>query len=331
MKAPAGFEHIDIIGQLATNLTSTGFCQAVEQAADAQSVVALLNQKPVIDQAHFEAMLVKNPIKPVDGAKKQKILFLSACQEGLVNVRLANQQMMEAIEPTGNDLRIETHDAYEVERPFNASQIKQANLIIVASDQNIDLSRFAGKKVYQTSTSAVIADAKKVLNEASSQAKVYKLKQSSINKDFDEITIKAPKEKKPTVLDHIMAGISYMLPALVLGGILVAFSLGISTQVASRHDVTITKPSDYFDQFHPLSVLYIIGQAAIALTAPLFAAYIANSIAGKSAIVPAMVAAFVANNKDNIYLYKGMSSNDIVPLGFIGAIIAGLCIGYFVR
>jgi len=331
MKAPAGFEHINIIGQLATNLTSPGFCQAVGQASDAQGVVELLNQKPVMDQAHFEAMLVKNPIKPANGAKKQKILFLSACQEGLVNVRLANQQMMEAIEPTGNDLRIETHDAYEVERPFNASQIKQANLIIVAADQEVDLSRFVGKKVYQTSTSAVITDARKVLNEASSQAKVYKLKQSSINKDFDEITLKAPKEKKPTVLDHIMAGISYMLPALVLGGILVAFSLGISTQVASRHDVTITEPSDYFDQFHPLSVLYAIGQAAIALTAPLFAAYIANSIAGKSAIVPAMVAAFVANNKDNIYLYKGMSSNDIVPLGFIGAIIAGLCVGYFVR
>jgi len=328
MKAPAGFEHIDIIGQLATNLTSTGFCQAVEQAADAQSVVALLNQKPVIDQAHFEAMLVKNPIKPVDGAKKQKILFLSACQEGLVNVRLANQQMMEAIEPTGNDLRIETHDAYEVERPFNASQIKQANLIIVAADQEVDLSRFAGKKVYQTSTSAVINDAQKVLGEALTHAKVYKMKQSPINKDFDEITLKAPKEKKPNVLDHIMAGISYMLPALVLGGILVAFSLGISTQVAGHK---IDSPKEIYGDFGFLNVMFVIGQAAMALTAPLFAAYIANSIAGKSAIVPAMVAAFVANHKENIYLYNGMTTDDIVPLGFIGAIIAGLCVGYFVR
>jgi PTS system fructose-specific IIC component len=329
MKAPAGFEHINIIGQLATNLTSTGFCQAVGQVPDAQGVVELLNQKPVMDQAHFEAKLVKNPIKPADGAKKQKILFLSACQEGLVNVRLANQQMMEAVEPTGNDLRIETHDAYEVERPFNASQIKQANLIIVAADQEVDLSRFVGKKVYQTSTSAVITDAKKVLNEASSQAKVYKLKQSSINKDFDEITLKAPKEKKPNVLDHIMAGISYMLPALVLGGILMAFSLGISTQAA--HGQSIKTPEDIYGKFHILNVMYIIGKASMALTAPLFAGYIANSIAGKSAIIPAMVAAFVANDSENILVYPGMKQGDIVALGFIGAIIAGLCVGYFVR
>jgi len=328
MTAPKGFEHINIIGQLATNLMSTGFCQAVEQAPNAKAVVDLLNQKPLLDQAHFEAKLVKNPIQPVNGAKKQKILFLSACQEGLVNVRLANQMMMEAVEPTGNDLRIETHDAYEVERPFNPTQIKQANLIIVAADQEIDLSRFAGKKVYQTNTNAVITDAAKVLDEALTHAKVYKMKQSPINKDFDEITLKAPKEKKPNVLDHIMAGISYMLPALVMGGILVAFSLGISTQIAGH---SITKPSDYFDKFHPLSVMYAIGQAAMLLTAPLFAGYIANSIAGKSAIVPAMVAAFVANDSKNILVYRGMEDGDIVALGFIGAIIAGLCVGYFVR
>jgi len=328
MTAPEGFEHINIIGQLATNLMSTGFCEAVGAAPNAQAVVELLNQKPAIDQAHFEAKLVKNPVQPADGAKKQKLLFLSACQEGLVNVRLANQTMMEAVEPTGNDLRIETHDAYEVERPFNTTQIKQANLIIIAADQEVDLSRFAGKKVYQTSTNAVITDAHQVLNDALTHAKVYKMQQSPINKDFDEITLKAPKEKKPNVLDHIMAGISYMLPALVLGGILMAFSLGISTQVAGHK---ISSPAEVYGKFHILNIMYIIGQASMALTAPLFAGYIANSIAGKSAIIPAMVAAFVANDPGNILIYPGMKQDDIVALGFIGAIIAGLCVGYFVR
>ena len=57
--------------------------------------------------------------------------------------------------------------------------------------------------------------------------------------------------------------------------------------------------------------------------------FIANSIAGRAAIAPAMIVSFLGNNPQCIYpLFKDAGQT---PLGFIGAILFGIAIGYTVK
>lgn len=74
----------------------------------------------------------------------------------------------------------------------------------------------------------------------------------------------------------------------------------------------------------------IIGGAAFAMMIPILAGFIGNSIAGRAAIAPAMVAAFLGNNADNFMPMPGMDAV-ATPAGFLGAIAAGLMAGYAVK
>ncbi|WP_434341906.1 fructose-specific PTS transporter subunit EIIC [Mycoplasma putrefaciens] len=80
-----------------------------------------------------------------------------------------------------------------------------------------------------------------------------------------------------------------------------------------------------------LKVIETIGVAAFMLMIPVLAGFIANSIAGRSAIAPAMVGAFIGNNATNFVNWIPGLNQIQTPMGFVGAIIAGLVVGYFVR
>jgi PTS system fructose-specific IIC component len=63
---------------------------------------------------------------------------------------------------------------------------------------------------------------------------------------------------------------------------------------------------------------------------PILGGFIANSIAGRAAIAPAMLGAFIGNDQHNFMPLPGMGAVQ-TPTGFVGAIIAGLLVGYFVQ
>ncbi|WP_245938557.1 hypothetical protein [Spiroplasma phoeniceum] len=63
---------------------------------------------------------------------------------------------------------------------------------------------------------------------------------------------------------------------------------------------------------------------------PILGEFIANSIAGRSAIVPALVVSFIGNNASNFYPLPGIEAVN-TPTGFVGAIAAGLAVGYTVK
>ncbi|MFM2481358.1 PTS fructose transporter subunit EIIC [Celerinatantimonas sp. YJH-8] len=101
---------------------------------------------------------------------------------------------------------------------------------------------------------------------------------------------------------HLMTGVSHMIPFVVSGGILLAASVMISGKGAvPDHGV--------------LKDLFTIGGAGLALMIPILAAYIGYSIADRSALAPAAIGAWVAQN---------------FHAGFFGAIIAGLLGGIVV-
>ncbi len=103
---------------------------------------------------------------------------------------------------------------------------------------------------------------------------------------------------------HLMTGVSHMIPFVVAGGILLAASVMLYGEGAVPEEGTW------------LHDLFFIGVAGFQLMVPILAAYIGYSIADRSALAPSAIAAFIGANMYNT--------------GFFGAIFAGLLGGIVV-
>ncbi|MFK4473612.1 PTS system fructose-specific IIC component [Paenibacillus sp. RC73] len=120
------------------------------------------------------------------------------------------------------------------------------------------------------------------------------------------------KDKIKALKDHLMTGVSYMIPAVVVGGIFIALSLATGT--ASDKGMVIT------NEF--MKNINFIGVAGFTMMIPILAGFIAYSIAGKPALIPGMIGGYLANTP-----LEGSG----VKAGFLGALILGLAAGFLVK
>ena len=104
---------------------------------------------------------------------------------------------------------------------------------------------------------------------------------------------------------HLMTGVSHMIPFVVAGGILLAVSVMLYGKGAVPN--VATDPN--------LKKLFDIGVAGLTLMVPFLAAYIGYSIAERAALAPCAIGAWVGNS---------------FGAGFFGALIAGIIGGIVV-
>lgn len=109
--------------------------------------------------------------------------------------------------------------------------------------------------------------------------------------------------------NHAMTGVSYMIPAVVVGGIGIAIALATGTAGANGMEVT----NPFWNN------ILTIGVAAIIFMSPLLAGYIAYSIAGRPGLLPGLVVGQLASQA------VGTAG---VKTGFLGALILGFAAGY---
>jgi PTS system fructose-specific IIC component len=106
-----------------------------------------------------------------------------------------------------------------------------------------------------------------------------------------------------SVRKHLLTGVSYMIPLVVAGGILIALSFLVGGYKGFEVEGS---PADY---------LMRIGSGALGLIIPILAGFIAYSIADRPGIAPGLVAGAIAVQ---------------VNAGFLGGLIGGLLAGYLV-
>ena len=106
---------------------------------------------------------------------------------------------------------------------------------------------------------------------------------------------------------HLLTGVSYAIPFIACGGILIAASIAFAPMTPHGPD---------FSHAPRLKVILDIGTTAFALMLPVLAGYIAYSISGKPGLVPGFVGGYLSGQ---------------VNAGFLGAILAGLLAGYAVQ
>lgn len=113
---------------------------------------------------------------------------------------------------------------------------------------------------------------------------------------------------------HLLSGVSFMMPIVVAGGVLMAFSL-----LGAKQTETGLVPNGAL-----LTYLNTLGKAGMALMIPVFSGYIAYSVAGKPGLTPGFILGYIANNAVII-------NGNEVKSGFLGALLLGLLAGYMVK
>ncbi|MGE6606699.1 PTS fructose-like transporter subunit IIB [Halomonas sp. NPDC076908] len=224
----------------------------------------------------------------------KKIVAVTACPTGVAHTFMAAEALAEAGKAMGHAIRVETQGSVGAQDRLTKEEIAQADVVLLACDIEVDPSRFAGKRVYRTSTGNALKKPRLTIEAALENAA---LENSSSTKDSSDN--KGMKEKG--VYKHLLTGVSFMLPMVVAGGLLIALSFMFGI--------------DAFEQEGTLAaaLMQIGGGTAFALMIPVLAGYIAYSIADRPGIAPGMIGGMLAAN---------------IEAGFIGGILAGFLAGY---
>ncbi|CAT05232.1 PTS system protein [Mesomycoplasma conjunctivae] len=237
-------------------------------------------------------------------------LAITSCPVGIAHTYLAAEKISEAFSKAGFASQVETRGSVGPKNVITQEQIDKAQFVIIAADVQIETEQFIGKKVLFCSTKDAIHQADKMVEKAQS-APILK----------GERNISTQKSDKPGLLKHVITGISYMIPYVVFGGIMIALSLGIGKSIYGSGNEA---PKGDF-----LWYMLQIGVVSFNIMIGALGAYIAYSIAGRAALMPAFVTSTVANNAGLFYNIGGI--NVQTPMGFLGAILFGYLIGYTVK
>ncbi|NQZ66330.1 MAG: PTS sugar transporter subunit IIA [Mycoplasmatales bacterium] len=270
----------------------------------------------------IKKMLDKNEeVGQEENVDKYDFVCISTCPTGVAHTNMAAEAMEKWAKENNKKIKVERQGATGPVNQLTEDDIKKAKYVVVASSRPADgLERFNGKKVLHVPVAAPIKSAQKVFNKAVNEAKIQK----ESRRDTAKRTISATGGAKP--MAALMNGISYMIPFVVVAGILVAISLAAGGNVVKGQGLQIP-PHTFW------SALSSVGGAGFQLMIPILAGFIASAIAGRSAIAPAMIVAYVVGNgSDTFFNWQEMQFGmDDAKLGFLGSIFVGFFVGYIVK
>lgn len=308
-KKNEGTDHLETLSTVSIALMDKEFCKKINAIKKEDEAYQLISSYFSKDQKETNSQ--KDTSKP----STKKIIAITACPVGVAHTYLAAEKLTQVAKENGYQIKVETHGSTGIKNAFTEQEIQEADLLIVASDIGIQLDRFNNKKVYKTSVKDAIHKPLELINEAYQKATIHS-NSSSPKTNSTEF-----KEKGGGVMKHILTGISYMIPFVILGGICIALAAGLGKAIYGQ-DYSAA-PGDF------LYYLDKIGGVAFTLMIGALGAYISYSIAGRAAIAPAFIVSVLGNTPDAIYGFGGIQVT--TAMGFLGSIIFGLLIGYTVK
>ncbi|ENM5926599.1 PTS sugar transporter subunit IIA [Vibrio mimicus] len=288
--------HIEVLAELSSKLIEEGFIDAFLNAETSEQALEILLKKSERTTTTTEK-------------SKGLIIGVTGCPAGIAHTYLAAEALEKGAAALGYQIKVETNGSIGVKNSPNAEEIEQAEAIVVACDKQVDLTRFAGKRLIKTNVKAPIRDAQKLINEALN-APSYQ----ADNTSNPSVANKA-SQARSDLYRFLMNGVSHMIPFVVTGGLLIALALAVGGEPTEAG--MAIPPGSMWNQ------ILEVGVVAFTLMIPILAGYIAYAIADRPALAPGLIGGWIANNGS----FYGAEAGT----GFIGAIVAGLLVGYFVK
>ena len=220
------------------------------------------------------------------------------------------RSLEQAAKKAGVTIKVETHGQIGIENELTPEEIANAKAVIIAADKDVQPQRFVNKKIIDVSVGQGIKNADELVAQALRGEGVVKYHSDDAAVEASEAPQSSNVGKSSIgreIYKHLMNGVSHMLPFVVGGGVLIAISFAV-------FGIYSFKPDD--PSYNAFSAqLKEIGGLAMGLMTPVLAAYIAQSIGNRPALVSGFVAGLMASNGG---------------AGFLGGIVGGFFAGYLV-
>ena len=332
--APDGADqaHLKLLSTLARSLMKKSFTASLREASSAEEIVELVNGALGVGEKKAEAKPSEAaPAAPAASAQEtpaasapvKKIVAVTACPTGIAHTYMAADALKYAAEELGYDLKVETQGSSGNEK-LTQADIDAADAVIFAVSVNVrERNRFAGKPFVESPVKRGIDEPKEMIAEALAEAEnpngARVAAAASSGEDSAGATEGAWGSR---IYKAVMTGISYMIPFVAAGGILVALgfvfeaitmpNLGDVDTKAILGSATLFNLGDVHWTLYLGAVLQTIGGFGLSLMVPALAAYIAYGLAQRPGIAPGFIAGSVAL---------------AVNAGFLGGIVGGVLAG----
>lgn len=280
------------------------------QAVEGKTIY--LNQD-ALDEAQFDQDDYLNQLLPVSaqestsavGAvspsnKPFNVVAVTACPTGVAHTFMSAEAIEKHAKAQGWNVKVETRGQVGAGNAITADEVAAADLVFVAADIDVDLSKFQGKRMYRTSTGLALKKTAQEFDKALSQATVYQGGAANAAQAADA-------DEKKGIYKHLMTGVSHMLPLVVAGGLMIAMSFMFGVEAFKDQAIAFGLPKALMD---------IGGGAAFHLMIAIFAGYVAFSIADRPGLAVGLIGGMLATT---------------AGAGILGGIVAGFLAGYTVK
>jgi PTS system fructose-specific IIC component len=239
------------------------------------------------------------PVQAPAAIAAKRLVAVTACPTGIAHTFMAAEALKKSAAALGHEIRVETQGSVGAKNRLTEEEIERADAVILAADAYVDAARFAGKRLFQTTTKAALHDGRKVIAEALALPAPAPGMAEAIKE------LKVPRASRTGPYKHLMTGVSYMLPLVVAGGLLIALAFAVGGLDAGAHEGTLA-----------WALMKIGGGTAFQLYVPVLAAFIAYSIADRPGLTSGLIGGMLAMT---------------LGAGFLGGIAAGFLAGYVTK
>ncbi|MEU6476090.1 fructose-specific PTS transporter subunit EIIC [Streptomyces sp. NPDC047017] len=339
--APAGADdaHLTILSSLARQLMNAEFTAALRSAGDTTAAAALIRGERVPADEPEAAPAgtttsedtVAAPVAasagaaagsaPAETGPPFRIVAVTSCPTGIAHTYMAAESLENAGRAAGVEVVVETQGSAGFTR-LDPAVIAAADGVVLAHDVPVrDKDRFAGKPTVDVGVKAGINRPAELIAEVRRKAARGEVTAAGGPGDTRDTgsTGAAPVERAGAAGDGygtklrtwLMSGVSYMVPFVAAGGLLIALGFAIGgyqvNKAPSVMDHFVWTRSDSW-----AALLFQIGGVAFAFLVPVLAGYIAYGMADRPGLVPGFVGGSIALT---------------VNAGFLGGLAAGLISG----
>ncbi|MEU5286751.1 fructose-specific PTS transporter subunit EIIC [Streptomyces sp. CA-278952] len=323
--APAGADddHLTILSGLARRLMDAEFTAALRAGTDPRTVAALIRgeeppkESQEQEQEQEQAKTETETEAAVAAASTPfRIVAVTSCPTGIAHTYMAAESLAAAGRAEGVEVTVETQGSAGFKK-LDPAVVAAADAVIWAHDVEVrEKSRFRGKPLVDVGVKAGINRPAELIAEARRKAERGEI--AAVSEDGGGADTGGGQESSADhahfgvrLRTYLMSGVSYMVPFVAAGGLLIALSFAIGGyEIASAKSV-----ADHFvwgEADSWAALLNQIGSAAFGFLVPVLAGYIAYGMADRPALVPGFVGGAIALT---------------VNAGFLGGLVAGLLAG----
>ncbi|MFD3649067.1 fructose-specific PTS transporter subunit EIIC [Streptomyces cyaneofuscatus] len=317
--APAGADddHLTILSGLARRLMDPEFTAALRAGEDPAAVAALIRgEEPAREPEATTPIAAAEEAAPAEDDAPFRIVAVTSCPTGIAHTYMAAESLTAAGLAEGVEVTVETQGSAGFSK-LDPAVIARADAVIWAHDVEVrEKGRFRGKPLVDVGVKAGINRPAELIAEARRKAERGEI--AAVPQGGDGPADGADGGSGADsahfgvrLRTYLMSGVSYMVPFVAAGGLLIALSFAIGGyEIADAKSV-----ADHFvwgqaDSWAAL--LNQIGSAAFGFLVPVLAGYIAYGMADRPALVPGFVGGAIALTVD---------------AGFLGGLVAGLLAG----